>query len=45
VRVIDGSEAHADACMGIAGKLRIHFDANAMEQMPKDLRQHDLYVA
>jgi GNAT superfamily N-acetyltransferase len=31
--------------MVIARLLRTHFDANAMEQMPKDLRQHDLYVA
>ena len=45
MRVIDGSEAHADACMEIARQLRTHFDANAMEQMPKDLRQHDLYLA
>ena len=45
MRVIDGSEAHADACMGIARRLRTHFNADAMEQMPKDLRRHDLYVA
>ena len=31
--------------MEIAGRLPTHFDVNAMEQMPKDLRQHDLYVA
>jgi len=45
LRVIEGSEAHAEACMDIAGRLRTHFDDNAMEQMPRDLRQHDLYVA
>jgi len=31
--------------MDIAKRLRTHFNDNAMEQMPKDLRQHDMYVA
>jgi ribosomal protein S18 acetylase RimI-like enzyme len=44
MHVIKGSEAHAEGCMDIAGRLRTHFDDNAMEQMPKDLRSHRLYL-
>jgi ribosomal protein S18 acetylase RimI-like enzyme len=45
LRVIEGSVAYAVACMDIARHLRTHFDDDAMEQMPKDLRTHRLFVA
>jgi GNAT superfamily N-acetyltransferase len=31
--------------MEVASDLRTHFDDNAMERMPQDLVEHDLYVA
>ncbi len=36
---------HSEPCMEIARGLRTHFDDGAMEKMPGDLRQNDLYIA
>ncbi len=45
LEIINGSPGHVDPCMDIALGLRTHFNDNAMEKMPVDLREHDLYVA
>ena len=45
LEIINGSQGHVDPCLDIARGLRTHFNDNAMEKMPVDLREHDLYVA
>jgi GNAT superfamily N-acetyltransferase len=40
-----GSPGDVEACMEIARDLRDFFDDNAMERMPRDLRDHSIYVA
>jgi GNAT superfamily N-acetyltransferase len=44
-RVRRGSADHSEPCMDIARGLRTHFDDGAMEKMPVDLKEHDLYIA
>ena len=45
LEIINGSLGHVDPCMDIARGLRTHFNDDAMEKMPVDLREHDLYIA
>ena len=40
-----GSPGDAEACMDIARNLRDFFNDDAMERMPRDLRDHRAYVA
>ena len=40
-----GSPGDAEACMDIARDLREFFNDDAMERMPRDLRDHRAYVA
>lgn len=45
LEIINGSHGHVDPCLDIARGLRTHFNDIAMEQMPVDLLEHDLYIA
>lgn len=45
MRIIRGSGAHVTPSLDVAKALRTHFDDDAMERMPEDLRSQDLHVA